>query len=115
MAKPNAFESRVSSFDDSEFADPVEEDAVSQVLASVEEEAQPEPEADPELSDVDLRLETADYYRAILGHEFFNVSSPAAQVVDREIRTFIRERLEVLLGLRAPRAEAVQVELPSSI
>lgn len=60
---------------------------------------------DEELFDVDLRLETADYYRAILNHDFFDVQSQAAEIVDREVRAFIRERLEVLLGLRAPKEQ----------
>lgn len=111
MAIPNQrYESRVPGFNDSEYGDGVEEPAgVEAALASLEpteEEAQDQ--EDPELGDVDLRLETADYYRAILKHDFFDAGTPAAQIVDREIRTFIRERLEVLLGLRAPRAETAE-------
>lgn len=102
------------SFDDAEFKDQSgESDAADEALASIEESPARE-EQDPELSDVDLRLETADYYRAILKHEFFDTESSAAQVVDREIRSFIRERLEVLLGIRGPRepVQAMQVTLP---
>lgn len=100
------------SFDESEFAenaDPTEEaaDAAVQELEASGESATDE---DPELADVDLRLETADYYRAILSHDFFDTASPAAQVVDREIRTFIRERLEVLLGIRSHREVPAQFE-----
>lgn len=88
------------SFDDSEFADSKGGDAADQAIADLEQSPEPESSEDPELADVDLRLATADYYRAILNHDFFNVATPAAEIVDREIRTFIRERLEVLLGLR---------------
>jgi outer membrane biosynthesis protein TonB len=104
------------SFDDGEFADgPGADDAADEALASIEESPaaeEVESSEDPELMDVDLRLETADYYRAILKHEFFETESQAAQIVDREIRTFIRERLEVLLGLRAPRQSEQVIELP---
>jgi hypothetical protein len=99
------------SFDEKEFADP-EEDAADAAISSLEQSPEATQE-DPELADVDLRLETADYYRAILNHTFFDTSSQAAEIVDREVRAFIRERLEVLLGLRSPRTPEV-AELPFS-
>lgn len=94
-------------FDESEYSEPADT-AADEVLESLEDAVQEEQlDTDPELADVDLRLETADYYREILKHEFFDTTSPnvspAAGVVDREIRVFIRERLEVLLGIRNPR------------
>lgn len=112
MATPGntKFESRISSYSAEEFGggeeEPTEQTRADAVLESLEEPQQEESEENPELSDVDLRLETADYYRAILKHDFFNTDTPAASIVDQEIRTFIRERLEILLGLRAPRPEA---------
>jgi hypothetical protein len=110
IPQPKAkYESRISGFDESEFSsqsdEPSEGAGVDAVMASLEaDEEEPQAE-DPELNDVDVRLETADYYRAILKHQFFDVQGPAAEIVDREIRTFIRERLEVLLGLRAAKVE----------
>jgi hypothetical protein len=100
------------SFDESEFAEVSETpegDAADEALASLEESPAPEDqEEDAELADVDLRLATADYYRAILRHEFFAVQGQAAKIVDREIRSFIRERLEILLGLRGPRPADIE-------
>jgi hypothetical protein len=97
------------SFDESEFAE--QSSAAEAALKSLE--ASP-PAEDPDLADVDRRLEVADHYRAILNHEFFDdTESPAAQIVDREIRAFVRERLEVLLGLRIPR-EPVEAVNPFS-
>ena len=95
------------SFDDSEFAEQPEneesqQDAADAALESLEQ-SPAAVEEDPALQDVDLRLEIADYYRAILKHPFFDTSVAAAKLVDSEIRGFIRERLEVLLGLRSPR------------
>lgn len=55
---------------------------------------------DDELMDVDLRLNLADHYRAITKNRFFTEDTEAAQIVNDELRAFIRERLEVLLGLR---------------
>lgn len=94
------------SFDENEFADQPD-DTAGEVLRDMEESLSPESNEDPELADVDLRLEVADYYRAILNHDFFSTESKAGEMVDREIRSFIRERLEVLLGLRDPRQPQV--------
>jgi hypothetical protein len=93
------------SFDDSEFGgeEAAADHAADQALRSIEESPAPVSDEDAALADVDLRLETADYYRAILNHAFFDVASEASQIVDREIRAFIRERLEILLGLRSPK------------
>lgn len=67
-----------------------------------------EQHTDDELMDVDLRLATADHYRAIVKNKFFaDESTPAAQLVDREMRAFVKNRLEVLLGLRQEREEPV--------
>lgn len=95
------------SFDEKEFDQGENADAALEDLeeSPAEEEVF---EENPELADVDLRLETADYYRAILKQDFFDAESQAAQIVDAEIRAFIRERLEILLGLRSPRAQDVQ-------
>jgi hypothetical protein len=101
------------SFDDKEFAEQPEEDTASDAADEALQDLEQSPvvadsEEDPELQDVDLRLEIADYYRAILKHQFFDTSSaPAAKHVDKEIRGFVRERLEVLLGLRDPRVPEV--------
>lgn len=62
-------------------------------------------EDDDEMMDVDLRLDLADHYRAITKNKFFSQNTEAAQIVNDEIRAFIRERLEVLLGLRAEKTE----------
>lgn len=108
------------SFDEAEFADTPEDQPETEmasqaeaVLDAVDGAAAVSDETD-DLLDVDLRLETADYYRAILRHSFFEVEGQAAQIVDREIRGFIRERLEVLLGLREKAAAPaiVQAKLP---
>lgn len=79
------------SFDDAEFGGSA---AAEETLAELEQTPEAPPSAppsdlpaeDPALADVDLRLETADYYRAILSHNFFDTESPASQVVDTEIR-----------------------------
>lgn len=104
-----------SFFDESEFAEQSEEGdeetAADEALESLEQSPEAAEESEEAaLADVDLRLEIADYYRAILKHPFFDTTASAAKHVDREIRTFIRERLEVLLGLRGPRQPNVAAQ-----
>lgn len=53
-------------------------------------------EADP----VEKRLEVAQYYQTFLQESFFDDDSAAAQMVESEIRGFVRERLNVLMGVK---------------
>lgn len=85
-----------------EFADqPEEQLPVAKTVSSVPQAEQ----EDSELADVDLRLEVADFYRAILGFDMFEgyEERPGSVIVSRELKAFVKERLEVLLGLRAPK------------
>ena len=103
------------SFDDKEFeAGPEEQDLLTQTLIELEETpSEEEANEDASLADVDTRLEIADYYRAILRQSFFRAETATAKIVDREIRTFVRERLEILLGIRAKKeASPPPVESP---
>lgn len=55
------------------------------------------------LKDASLRLEQGNLYKMLLKHDLFDgveADPRAVQNVQREIRTFIRERLEILVGLR---------------
>lgn len=55
------------------------------------------------LQDANLRLEQGNLYKMLLEHDLFqdaNADQIAVKNVTREIRTFIRERLEVLVGLK---------------
>lgn len=53
-----------------------------------------------ELSEVEKRFDLASYYKLLLKHDFFDVVSPQGRQVEQEIRAFIKNRLEVLLGMR---------------
>lgn len=64
---------------------------------------------------VDLRLEIAHYYRALLSTPLFDKDTPAARVVVREHHRFIKERLEALLtspldGSKEPARGEAKVE-----
>ncbi len=90
---------------------------------SVEEENSEEQdlEADAQiLKDASLRLEQGNLYKMLLKHDLFegvDADARAIANVQRELRSFIRERLEVLVGLKSdPRIapKKLQVELPFS-
>lgn len=70
---------------------------VEDALGDLEQQEQPQRE---ELSEVEKRFELASYYKLLLNHDFFDVTSQEGRQVEREIRSFIKNRLEVLLGMR---------------
>jgi hypothetical protein len=72
-----------------------EPDVVQQVL---DEQAKEDKYAQ-EMSEVELRLEEANWYRALLSNSLFNNSGPIADKVEAEVRDFVRSRLRVLLGI----------------
>ena len=87
-------------FDEEEYAENAEDTLRDLERVAKTPTKAPETEEVDVLADVDLRLDTADYYRAIINHDFFESDSRAAQVVLQEVRAFIKERLEILLGIR---------------
>lgn len=68
------------------------------------------------LSDARLRLEQGKLYEMIMNHDLFqglDADARAIKNVQREIRRFARERMEVMLGMRQEQPKAgVEVELP---
>jgi hypothetical protein len=86
-----------------------------------EEDSQEDLETDLQvLKDASLRLEQGNLYKMLLKHDLFegvDADPRAIANVQRELRAFIRERLEVLVGLKpdpkiAPKK--VEVQLPFS-
>jgi hypothetical protein len=61
------------------------------------------------MAKVEFRLELAQYYRLVLSMDsFFSDSSgPAASVVDKEIRDFVRTRMSKLVGVEGADSEGV--------
>jgi len=68
--------------------------------------------ANASLADLDVeverRFEVAMYYRTLLKDPLFNEATEASRVVENEVRAFIRNRLEELMGIKAPTPVAVQ-------
>lgn len=72
------------------------DDIVSMLTGTLPEQAD-----DSYLTDVDRRLEVAQYYRELLRSSLFSEQTTSGGIVEREIRLFIRERLEMLLAIKA--------------
>lgn len=59
------------------------------------------------MTEVERRLEMAYYYRLLLNDSLFvDADSEIAQFVEGEIRSFVQERLEILLGIKHPQPKA---------
>lgn len=78
------------------------EDSPEEVPEETEEPTEP----DTAFAEAEERLLTAQYYRVLLGNSFFDDTSATAHKVEKEIRAFVRGRMEVLLGIRAENAAA---------
>lgn len=84
---------------------------------AAEEEASDDTEL---LKNARLRLEQGRLYEMMLKHDLFEgveADSRAVKNVQTEIRSFIKERLEILVGIKpdpktAPKPQSVRVEMP---
>lgn len=79
-----------------------EQDSADSVIDELDE-ADQEAEEMADLSDVELRLEEANCFKALLNNPLFGEPcSPIAKKVENRVRSFIRTELKSLLGLEAP-------------
>lgn len=89
-------------FEESEFEQDLTEeetaDAVDSVMESLEEQHQ---QFDERMSEVESRLEVAQYYKVLLNDDLFDNTSECAKTVQKEIRGFVKSRLEFLLGIKS--------------
>ena len=52
-----------------------------------------------DISEIEKRLEVASHYRSLLNRPLFDKTNEATDQIQSEIRSFVQERLEVLLGM----------------
>ena len=83
----------------------------------VEEETSEEDDYSEVLTDANLRLELGSLYKMIMKHELFagvDADPKAIQNVQKAIRKFAREQMEVMLGMRKETAqvEHLQIDFP---
>jgi hypothetical protein len=98
----------------SEREEPSYEEALLEEINSQDEEAQ-----ESIVNEAEIRLAQASLYKMLLDHALFegvNSHPLAVKKVEKEIKDYILERLEVLLGMREDKKkklpEAIAVELP---
>ncbi len=108
-------------YDDTEFDDPPADDvaaateqAADTFVQSLVSPPATEPADDPEdyMSEVDRRFEIASHYRELLRAPLFRGGGDAAGIVEDEVRGFVRERLETLMGMREERRPVEVVVAP---
>lgn len=81
-----------------QFNEMMEESPPQQTMETLEE-------VDEAMSEAERRFEIAQYYKLLLKDNLFQNRNETADIVENEIRCFIRERLGVLLGVKtAPAA-----------
>lgn len=100
-------------------AEEEEEEEEQDAEAQQDDDDDDDDESDSQvLKDAGLRLEQGNLYKMLLKHDLFEgveADPRAITNVQRELRAFIRERLEILVGLKSdPKIapKAVQVQLP---
>jgi len=105
---------KINSFIDDEDDCEYEYEEIDEIIEEDEDEAVVEQEV---VSEALKRIEQAKLYESLLKHDFFAEGSARPQIqnkVTSEIRSFILDRLNILLGMK-PAAEAiVQAKLPFS-
>lgn len=89
--------------------------APAPIVEEIEAEEQEEEEDFSDvLSDAHLRLEQGGLYKMIMNHNLFegtDADPKAVQNVQKEIRAFARERMEVMLGMRKETATIEHLEI----
>jgi len=83
---------------------PIEEEEEEEV----EEETEPEEDASEVLIDARLRLEMGKLYELIMKHDIFagvDADPKAVKVVQKEIRNYAQERMEIMLGMRQEKSQ----------
>jgi hypothetical protein len=97
---------------DSEYSGPEEEAAAAEpatspagiadrLVANLSAPLEEDAVDDDYMGEVDKRLEVTTYYRELLRGSLFGVDTEASRVVEKEVRRFVRDRVEILLGIRA--------------
>lgn len=98
-------------FDEEDISDPTAAEEIQQVFEAEQETVPADEDVDAQMSEVEKRLEMAQYYRLLLNESLFDSpSSPdVAERVENEIREFVRSRMSVLVGVGTEQPKQVQL------
>lgn len=86
-----------------------EESVVEEIYQEAPKASAPVNKALQKIQKVQDRLDMAHCYRLLLDQSMFDTATPAAQRVDSEIREFVCQRLEILMGVQPEARRADQV------
>lgn len=92
-----------------------EEELDLEAVLGQSEESDEEAEIEAAMSDARLRLEMGRLFEMVMGSNLFDnfdADPQAIKNVQRGIKRFAKEQMEIMLGMRAPRAETTQVVSP---
>jgi hypothetical protein len=86
----------------------VQADTIINQLAPVQDQEVPtdDPNDTDYMLEVEQRLEVAQHYQELLRAPLFSQATVASQIVEREHRVFVKERMEILLGMRNEKDKA---------
>lgn len=102
------------SFDNTDANDDLEAAADEEMRGLSTPDVEEEPDEDYS-KEIDKRLEVASYYQELRRGSLFTSNTEAARIVEREVRRFVQQRLEILVGMRAPEpVQAPAAKLPFS-
>lgn len=90
------------------------EDALDDLQDALEEDEEQELSDEEVMSDARLRLEQGRLYEMLMDHNLFDgvsADSRAVKNVEREFKTFIKERLEILLGIKTEQKKTALQEV----
>lgn len=114
-AKPQpgqmAYNGATNRFEEPVNTGPTDEEFLESVLESVETEE----DYSEVLNDANLRIEQGRLYQMIMNHDLFDgmeADERAVSNVQREIRKFARERMEIMLGMRQEQVQQTMVSSP---
>jgi hypothetical protein len=83
-------------------------DQVDEILSVVTKSDDSDVVLPQDLTDVEIRLEEANCYKALLRNPLFDVGAgPIARKVEHKVREYIRLELKLLLGLEQPKPQVV--------
>lgn len=93
---------------------PVQEDEYEEDYDVTEEMEEDEDDYSAVLSDARLRLQQGSLYEIIMNHELFqgmDFDPAAVKHVQRQIRKFAKEQMEIMLGMRKETAKVERLEI----
>lgn len=83
--------------------------SIDELVDEVDDSPEEEEELDDEMSEAERRISLAGYYKLLAKGGVFNDGSDEAKVVDKELKSFARDRVVVLLNLPSQKPK---IELP---